>query len=67
MSIATQTDRGGRPPNLHKAARQVARVRGRLWIETLRRQADAGDAEAIRLLLDLAKQQPDRASAPSLG
>ncbi len=52
--------RGGRPINLSRIARQAVRADGTKWLESLKRDADLGDASAIRTLIELARREPSK-------
>ena len=60
MPTPTPADRGGRPINLSRIARQAVRASGTKWVESLKRDAGLGDAAAIRVWLDLAQQPPTK-------
>lgn len=57
MPAPAPADLGGRPPNLARLAKRALRLRGPSWVEGMVRQADLGDADAVRALVEIATSQ----------
>ncbi len=59
------SDKGGRPVDLAKLARNVMRLDGPRWLETLRKDADRGDSVAIQTIIGLALKASSKPPTPT--
>lgn len=57
MPTPAPADLGGRPPNLARLAKRALRQRGPAWVDGLVHQADLGDPDAVRALVEIATSQ----------
>ena len=66
MPAPAPADLGGRPPNLARLAKKALRQRGPAWVDGLVHQADLGDADAVRALVEIASKPEPNTREPKI-
>lgn len=67
MPAVARIDRGGPSPNLSREAQRLLRRHGKTWLAELEKLASLGDAQAIKTITEIARQDPSpsRSRAPT--
>ena len=66
MPAPAPNDKGGRPPNLARLAKKALRQRGPAWVDGLVHQADLGDPDAVRALVEIASKPEPNTREPKI-